>query len=242
MNYKAGMDETLRLVRVFLASPGDLNDERRLVKEAADEINRRTAPHLGYRVELLGWEDTLPGAGRPQSLINQELDRCELFVGMIWKKWGTPPATRGPYSSGFEEEFERALLRLKDTGKPEIAMYFRDIGSELTVGTGEDLTKIGEDLNKVKELKKRLERGKSVYYKDFADPYELQKHVREKVTDYLFQLHQSEQASLEKEHSKSKEPFEGDKQAQAQGSVSSPFSEEGHSFLETFLEKNTSRG
>jgi len=82
------MTETFRLIRVFLASPGDLPEERRLAKDAVDEINKQIAPLLGFRVELMAWEETLPGYGRPQDIINQELDVCELFIGMMWKKMG----------------------------------------------------------------------------------------------------------------------------------------------------------
>ena len=136
------MEETFRLIRVFLASPGDLQDERRLANEAVEELNKGIASYLGFRVELKGWEDTLSGSGRPQAIINQELDLCELFIGIMWKKWGTPPAKNGQYSSGFEEEFERSSVKLKKTGHPEMAMYFKDIPFEYMVDPGKDLKKV----------------------------------------------------------------------------------------------------
>ena len=89
------MSDTVRIVRVFLASPGDLGEERKLANDAVEEINKHIAPYLGFHVELKGWEDTLSGRGRPQEIINKELDVCELFIGMIWKKWGTPPDKEG---------------------------------------------------------------------------------------------------------------------------------------------------
>jgi hypothetical protein len=76
------------IVRVFLASPGDLVDERRAAKGVVDEFNRLWANALGYQFELVGWEDTAPSFGRPQALINRDLEECELFIGMMWKKWG----------------------------------------------------------------------------------------------------------------------------------------------------------
>ena len=77
------MEETRKIIRVFLASPGDLQDERKFVRRAIDEINRTLANRLGYHVELMGWEDTVSKYGRPQGIINQEVDRCELFLGMM---------------------------------------------------------------------------------------------------------------------------------------------------------------
>lgn len=138
------MKDLCRIVRVFLASPGDLQDERRLAKAAVDEINDGIAAHLGFRVELKGWEDTLSAAGRPQALINEELDLCELFIGMMWKKWGTPPSIDGPYSSGFEEEYYRSFLRRQETGKPEMAIYFKQVAPELLADPGDALKKVIE--------------------------------------------------------------------------------------------------
>lgn len=224
------MTETFRLIRVFLASPGDLQDERRLAKDAIDEINKQIAPRLGFRVELMAWEETLPGYGRPQDIINQELDICELFIGMMWKKWGTPPAVQSSYSSGFEEEFERSFLRREETGKPEIAIFFKEVDPAF-------LYDPGDDLKKVIEFQDRLELEKAILYKKFKDSYELQGYVREKVTQYLIDLEKSIIENQEKERAKSKKPIEENEQTQNQEPVKSPFSAEGHSFLKGFIEK-----
>ena len=69
--------ESVRIVRVFLASPGDLADERRLAGEAIEEVNRTVARPAGFQVDLLGWEDTLSAAGRPQEIINRDLRTCD---------------------------------------------------------------------------------------------------------------------------------------------------------------------
>src|SRR5690349_21024400 len=106
-----------RVIKVFLASPGDLADERRAAKEVVDEHNALHAASTGYQIELVGWEETVTSFGRAQSLINQDLAGCELFVGMLWKHWGTPPDAGGRYTSGFEEEFRTSLERRKIEGK-----------------------------------------------------------------------------------------------------------------------------
>ena len=224
------MTETFRLIRVFLASPGDLPEERRLAKNAVDEINKQIAPRLGFRVDLMAWEETLPGSGRPQDIINKELDTCELFIGMMWKKWGTPPAKRSIYSSGFEEEFERSSLRCKETGKPEMATFFKEIDPEF-------LKDPGEDLKKVIEFRDRLDSEKIIFYKKFKDAYELQRYVREKIIQYLIDLEKSIVENQEEERAKSKKPIEDSDKTKNQESIKSPFSAEGHSFLKNFLEK-----
>jgi hypothetical protein len=103
------MPDTRKIIRVFLASPGDLREERRAARDVVEEFNKLWADSLGYQVELIGWEDTLSQYGRPQGIINQDLARCELVLGMMWKRWGTSPSQTGPFTSGFEEEFETSL-------------------------------------------------------------------------------------------------------------------------------------
>src|SRR4051794_8776467 len=104
------VSNTKHVFTVFLASPGDLQPERGRVKVNIDEFNVTIGRHFGYYIELLGWEDTLPGAYRPQSKINEDVDRCELFIGVLWRRWGEPPGG-GEFTSGFEEEFARAMRR-----------------------------------------------------------------------------------------------------------------------------------
>lgn len=99
------MSNSREVLKVFIASPGDLSDERKRARIVVDEINRTVGRTFDVQVDLIGWEDTLPGAGRPQALINQDVDACDLFVGMLWQRWGQ---ATGEFSSGFEEEFERA--------------------------------------------------------------------------------------------------------------------------------------
>ena len=114
------MLSTRKILRTFLASPGDLQDERKAIRDVVDEFNESWADDLGYHIELLGWEDTVAGFGRPQELINQDVDRCDLFIGLIWKRWGTPPDKDGKFSSGFQEEFKRSIDRRENSGSRDI--------------------------------------------------------------------------------------------------------------------------
>ena len=99
------IDKQFTHKRVFFASPNDLNPERLRFREIVDEINEIKARSVKLYLEPTGWEDTLPGKGRPQELINEDVTSSDLFVLLLWKRWGTPS---GEYSSGTEEEFELA--------------------------------------------------------------------------------------------------------------------------------------
>lgn len=224
------MPETVSIVKVFLASPGDLQLERKLANEAIEEINKRVAPYLGFIVELKGWEDTLSASGRPQAIINQELKRCELFIGLMWKKWGTPPDAEGKYSSGFEEEFEISFENFKESGAPEIAMYFKDIGQDY-------LTDPGEDLKKVLVFRERLISEKSILFENFDTPEKFQQCVRKKVVDYLISLKEIETEVSEEEQTKPKSVNDYEEPRDKQSVSNSPFEAEGYSFLNGILNK-----
>jgi hypothetical protein len=118
-----------RLIKVFIASPGDLIAERQSAHEVVKEINAIFGRNFDVEIDLLGWEDTLPGMGRPQAMINRDVDGCDLFIGLLWKRWGTPPGEE--FTSGFEEEFERARQRHQLTGQPEIWLAFKQVEPSL---------------------------------------------------------------------------------------------------------------
>ena len=53
--------------KIFIATPGDLMPERRALVDVVTEVNVIKAHPAGFHFEILGWENTLPGNGRPQS-------------------------------------------------------------------------------------------------------------------------------------------------------------------------------
>src|SRR4051812_24579992 len=120
-----------RVIRVFLASPSDLATERQQARDEVARFNSTIGRLILCHIDLLGWEDTLPGYQRPQDIINKDVDRCDLFVGILWRRFGSPT---GQYSSGFEEEFRRATKRGKDTGEPEVALFFKTVGDQTDPG------------------------------------------------------------------------------------------------------------
>src|SRR5690242_10528268 len=94
-----------KVLVVFLGSPGDVVKERQALRKAIDRMNG-TLKAIDWLIDLRGWDDTLPGHGRPQELINADVQTCKLFIGLLYTRWGSPT---GKFSSGFEEEYQLAL-------------------------------------------------------------------------------------------------------------------------------------
>src|SRR5215510_4137517 len=102
----------IRQYHVFLASLGDVNDERQTVREFFESYNRHTAQLWGVRFEVVDWENYASiGVGRPQEIITQQTlerfkDSLALVVGLMAQRFGT---ATGKADSGTEEEFRWAL-------------------------------------------------------------------------------------------------------------------------------------
>ena len=131
--------KTRQVLTVFLASPGDVLPERNIAVEVVQRLNKLIGPNLGWHIDLHRWEDIKPAYGRPQAIINPAVDTCDLFIGLLWERWGQ---ATGIYTSGFEEEFQRAITRRESTGEPEIWLVFKAPRPEKVADPGAELTKV----------------------------------------------------------------------------------------------------
>jgi hypothetical protein len=172
------MQKILKELVVFMASPSDLSEERQVLRATEDELNYLLS-RFGIRVRVVGWELTPPGYGRAQEQINPLVHDCDVFIGLLNKRWGT---ATGDYSSGFEEEFEIALRRRKigDTS-PAIGMFFAQVSKDL-------LSDPGPQLSKVIEFKNRVQAENLVLYGEFSSADQLGKRVLNFLLDHLLPL------------------------------------------------------
>lgn len=157
-------------IRLFLASPSDVPDERLAVRRIVGELNGSLQPH-GWRVELLGWEDRGPAGGRAQADINPDVERCEVFLGVLWRSWGTPT---GDSSSGFAEEWKLARDRFERTGSPDLWLYFKQPGKDAVES---------DQLAKVQAFRGEVQRTEAAFFKPFTDLDEFERLFRERLLD-----------------------------------------------------------
>jgi Domain of unknown function (DUF4062) len=221
------MANNRKVVQIFLASPGDLQDERQAAKAAVDAFNRRWADWLGIQVELIGWEDTFKRFGRPQEQINLDLDRCEAFIGMMWRKWGSPPG--GHYTSGFEEEFERATKNRKSSGRPEMTLFLKKIDAEF-------LKDQGPDLKKVLTFRERIISERLILFEDFGTLREFEEKLTSWITSYVQSLKKLE-ATAASDDTLVRPSDEQPIKTEATPVAYTPLSNEGAKFVREFVTK-----
>ncbi len=124
------MPERIPVFRVFLSSPGDVNDERKAVLDILERLPNRPAfrEKVGFRV--VAWDK--PGADTPmlatmspQAAIDAGLPRpseCDIVVCLFWSRMGTPFVMDSiEYQSGTHYE----LLDALKGKRPETLIYRR---------------------------------------------------------------------------------------------------------------------
>lgn len=107
------------VIPVMIASPGDVQEEREVIRKVIHDWNDINASVSKVMLAAVGWEThSSPELGtRPQELINTRiLKDCDLLVGVFWTRLGTPT---GKSQSGTVEEIEEHVA----AGKPAM-IYF----------------------------------------------------------------------------------------------------------------------
>lgn len=175
------MSVKLTCLKVFIAAPGGLTEERRAFRDEIQGYNDTEAMPRGVIFQAVGWEDTLGGVGRPQSLINEDLRACDYFVLVLWNRWGSPPdVIPSRFSSGTEEEYHVALECYEDKARSmrRLALMFKAVDLQ-------QLNDPGPQLERVLEFRKAIERQKSHLFHTFDTTEKFRKILRLHLAAWL---------------------------------------------------------
>ncbi len=174
-----------RICKIFLASPSDTDKERKVVIDVAEELSDTVCKALNVSLELLTWEySTYPSIGKyPQEVINEQIGNdYDLFIGLMWKKFGTPTEKA---LSATEEEYNRALESYKNGGPCKNIMFYFKTSN---ISMEDDL----DQLQKVKAFKKKIAVEDGVYYSTITDRTKFAKDLRHHLSNCLLHLYQGQ--------------------------------------------------
>ena len=112
-------------IRIFVASPNDVADERSRLSLVIDRLNEGLADYLGIILEMKEWSDVVPNMGRGQQVIFDQIPVAtwDVMIGILWNRYGMPSGGKNPSESGTHEEFNAAYESWLKTGKPRIMFY-----------------------------------------------------------------------------------------------------------------------
>lgn len=165
-------------ILIFVASPSDVVEERNRVQKVADELNETIARNIGIVFKVLRWErDVIPALGKPQEIINEQIGRYQIFIGIMWRRFGDPTGEAG---SGTEEEFDLAYNRWLNLGEPWVMFYFCKKNFYL-----DDEEEISQ-FKKVIDFKNNKLKGKG-FYSTYIEPDEFEDKVRIHLSKLLLE-------------------------------------------------------
>ncbi|MCM3572514.1 DUF4062 domain-containing protein [Mesobacillus subterraneus] len=157
------------VLRVFIASPSDVAEERDEIERAIFHWNTRFAEDTKTVLLPSRWESgvspTYKGSDT-QEIINEQLvNNCDILVGVFWSKLGTPTKK---HSSGTLEEINIFV----ENGK-EVMLYF--VNKDLPMDTD------FEEFARVKQFKREYsEKGIYATYEKES----IINHLYRKVAEY----------------------------------------------------------
>jgi hypothetical protein len=171
-------DNSLRkapIIKVAIASPGDLTDVRDMIPRIFTRWN-----NIHSHAYLLAtmWEGATPELGdHPQQVLNRQIiDESDLLIAMFWTRVGTPtPAAR----SGTIEEIQRFVRR---QGGSRTMLYFCTRPSN-QAPLNQDLT----ELAALQSFRREMQ-SQGLYY-EFESPegfeIAIYRHLETKVSELL---------------------------------------------------------
>jgi HEAT repeats len=129
-----------RHLRIFLASPGDVGDEREIALQVLDNLPYDPLLLGKLTIQQVAWDKRGAGAPilagvTPQDSIAAGLPRpgqCDIVVVIFWSRMGTPlpPSDQkedgSRYESGTEWEYEDAVASFRQRGSPAVLLYRRN--------------------------------------------------------------------------------------------------------------------
>ena len=167
------MVEKITQFRIFLSSPGDVQEER----ESARNLIKEALPYSPFirgraTFDVISWDDphAAPGLDArlpPQEAINRKLPKpseCDIVVVILWSRMGTPLPSEiaredgSTYQSGTEWEFEDAISSAEANRRP-ITLLFQRIEKPKTDLDDPKLQSKLKQYQKVKAFFERFKNG-----------------------------------------------------------------------------------
>ena len=105
-------ERTYRKIQVFIANPGDVEDEKARLLKVIEGLRFDAETH-GFFLKPIEWRECVPDLGLPQEVIFKQAnpEAWDIFVGILWSRFGTPfgLVSEGRAVTGTEAEILKAI-------------------------------------------------------------------------------------------------------------------------------------
>lgn len=176
------MTQEANSLKIFIAAPVDVSRERALALRVLEQINQTSLETIGLSFEPLRWENLPPviqptvSEDRVQTLVNSLVDSCQVFVLILYRRYGS--VTPGTVKSHTEREVEHVLRKIDSQENVYLLCYFRELGFNADPGAQEQ---------RVLAFKKALIK-KGIAHRAFKDSDEFENQIRSDLYRVLFEV------------------------------------------------------
>ena len=175
------MSKQVTLLRVFVASPENLKEEKALLDKAVHEMNNIWDKE-NILLKIVKWETDISGMVKNSQInINEYADDYDIFIGIIWKRFSNPKQP----NLGIVDKFNNAINRF--TNNPNsisVMFYFNNVPirpNDIDI----------EQLTLINNFKTTLKENKIPYweYTGVEDFYPLiKKHLTQQIQEIKTRL------------------------------------------------------
>ena len=188
----------MKKLRIFISSPGDVQQERILAKKVITELNKTFAKHIV--LEPLFWEDMpLLASSTFQEGIDQVINKysIDIAIFILWSRLGSPLGKSyikpdgSPYYSGTEYEFDMMMEAFHKNGHPRMMVYIKDtpIKDRLLYAKDTELEEVIKQHNALKVFIKEhfhdSDTGVSYAYTSFGENVSFESRLKTHLTSII---------------------------------------------------------
>ena len=114
-----------------MSCPRDVTAEKEQIKRLCKDFSDENLGNSNITFNVLDWKDFVGGYGvRPQEQLNEYFGNYDVYIGILWKRFGTKPGSVNTEDkeneSGTEEEFYIAIDNYETHGKPKIKFFIKN--------------------------------------------------------------------------------------------------------------------
>lgn len=119
-------------VDIFVSSPSDLLEERKIIRRVIEKLNRSSLRDSYFLMPLLYEDEVPPEIGEEAQVIvdrYMEVKNSYILISLLWTRMGTPFTiieTNERYESGTQYEILKGYENFQINGQPHILLYKKE--------------------------------------------------------------------------------------------------------------------
>lgn len=124
-----------KTIKILVSCPGDVTPEKEQIKRLCKDFSDENRGNSKISFSVLDWKDFVGIYGvRPQEQLNEYFGDYDVYIGLLWKRFGSKPGSENSdgkeNESGTEEEFYIAIDNYKTQGVPQIVFFVKNYDRE----------------------------------------------------------------------------------------------------------------